>query len=91
MKFLGEKIENIFIFHFPFFSFSFFFFNLDELSPPFSEQHNREQILIGLEKFIQKEYDGMLYVKIDCFHYCSHLVWVSFICIKVFISSFICL
>ncbi|XP_030180474.1 terminal uridylyltransferase 4 isoform X10 [Lynx canadensis] len=29
----------------------------DELSPPFSEQHNREQILIGLEKFIQKEYD----------------------------------
>lgn len=29
---------------------------LDELSPPFSEQHNREQILIGLEKFIQKEY-----------------------------------
>uniref|UniRef100_A0A452QDS7 RNA uridylyltransferase n=1 Tax=Ursus americanus TaxID=9643 RepID=A0A452QDS7_URSAM len=32
----------------------------DELSPPFSEQHNREQILIGLEKFIQKEYDGIL-------------------------------
>ncbi|OBS59213.1 hypothetical protein A6R68_09662 [Neotoma lepida] len=31
----------------------------DELSPPCSEQHNREQILIGLEKFIQKEYDGM--------------------------------
>uniref|UniRef100_A0A2K5Z9E0 Terminal uridylyl transferase 4 n=1 Tax=Mandrillus leucophaeus TaxID=9568 RepID=A0A2K5Z9E0_MANLE len=29
----------------------------DELSPPCSEQHNREQILIGLEKFIQKEYD----------------------------------
>ncbi|XP_004639170.1 terminal uridylyltransferase 4 isoform X1 [Octodon degus] len=29
----------------------------DELSPPFSEQYNREQILIGLEKFIQKEYD----------------------------------
>ncbi|XP_006839836.1 PREDICTED: terminal uridylyltransferase 4 isoform X2 [Chrysochloris asiatica] len=29
----------------------------DELSPPFSEQHNREQILIGLEKFIQKEFD----------------------------------
>ncbi|XP_073936218.1 terminal uridylyltransferase 4 isoform X1 [Castor canadensis] len=29
----------------------------DELSPPFSEQHNREQILIGLEKFIQREYD----------------------------------
>ncbi|XP_027628029.1 terminal uridylyltransferase 4 isoform X3 [Tupaia chinensis] len=29
----------------------------DELSPPYSEQHNREQILIGLEKFIQKEYD----------------------------------
>ncbi|XP_070261230.1 terminal uridylyltransferase 4 isoform X2 [Myotis yumanensis] len=29
----------------------------DELSPPFSEQHNREQILMGLEKFIQKEYD----------------------------------
>ncbi|XP_062960267.1 terminal uridylyltransferase 4 isoform X9 [Cynocephalus volans] len=29
----------------------------DELSPPFSEQHNREQILFGLEKFIQKEYD----------------------------------
>ncbi|XP_054996688.1 terminal uridylyltransferase 4 isoform X5 [Sorex araneus] len=29
----------------------------DELSPPSSEQHNREQILIGLEKFIQKEYD----------------------------------
>ncbi|XP_019598413.2 terminal uridylyltransferase 4 isoform X7 [Rhinolophus sinicus] len=29
----------------------------DELSPPFSEQHNREQILISLEKFIQKEYD----------------------------------
>uniref|UniRef100_A0A8C6QVH4 polynucleotide adenylyltransferase n=1 Tax=Nannospalax galili TaxID=1026970 RepID=A0A8C6QVH4_NANGA len=29
----------------------------DELSPPFSEQYNREQILIGLEKFIQREYD----------------------------------
>lgn len=41
----------------------FLFLFLDELSPPFSEQHNREQILIGLEKFIQKEYDGMSYVK----------------------------
>ncbi|XP_027290039.2 terminal uridylyltransferase 4 isoform X2 [Cricetulus griseus] len=29
----------------------------DELSLPSSEQHNRDQILIGLEKFIQKEYD----------------------------------
>lgn len=46
--------DSIFLL-FPF----FFFSNLDELSPPFSEQHNREQILISLEKFIQKEYDGM--------------------------------
>lgn len=34
-------------------------FYLDELSPPLSEQQNREQILASLERFIRKEYDGM--------------------------------
>ncbi|XP_043858673.1 terminal uridylyltransferase 4 isoform X5 [Dromiciops gliroides] len=29
----------------------------DELSPPFSEQQSREQILASLERFIQKEYN----------------------------------
>ncbi|XP_030427312.1 terminal uridylyltransferase 4 isoform X1 [Gopherus evgoodei] len=29
----------------------------DELSPPFSEQQNREQILASLERFIRKEYN----------------------------------
>lgn len=37
---------------------------------------------MGLEKFIQKEYDGMSYVKNWCFCYCSHLFWVSFIYLK---------
>uniref|UniRef100_A0A8C0IYG3 RNA uridylyltransferase n=1 Tax=Chelonoidis abingdonii TaxID=106734 RepID=A0A8C0IYG3_CHEAB len=32
----------------------------DELSPPFSEQQNREQILASLERFIRKEYNGIL-------------------------------
>uniref|UniRef100_A0A8C4KB93 RNA uridylyltransferase n=1 Tax=Dromaius novaehollandiae TaxID=8790 RepID=A0A8C4KB93_DRONO len=31
----------------------------DELSPPLSEQQNREQILASLERFIRKEYNGM--------------------------------
>uniref|UniRef100_A0A8D2M7J0 RNA uridylyltransferase n=1 Tax=Zonotrichia albicollis TaxID=44394 RepID=A0A8D2M7J0_ZONAL len=32
----------------------------DELSPPLSEQQNREQILASLERFIRKEYNGIL-------------------------------
>lgn len=36
-----------------------FFICLDELSPPFSEQQNREQILASLERFIRKEYNGI--------------------------------
>lgn len=36
-----------------------FCFYLDELSPPLSEQQNREQILASLERFIRKEYNGM--------------------------------
>uniref|UniRef100_A0A8C5U322 RNA uridylyltransferase n=1 Tax=Malurus cyaneus samueli TaxID=2593467 RepID=A0A8C5U322_9PASS len=32
----------------------------DELSPPLSEQQNREHILASLERFIRKEYNGML-------------------------------
>lgn len=65
--------DSIFLL-FPF----FFFSNLDELSPPFSEQHNREQILISLEKFIQKEYDGMSQFKNWLPLLLYHLVLVSF-------------